>query len=231
MASPSSGSLLPTPWTRGFGEKPLSEALGRAVGNLESVSDKLPVPVSCASPKPILAEGLPACPGAPSLDLRERLRNKMAGKSKRLYLSSSWILYSSFNSRLTCCGKEPQNTDRSQCSGGDSPCLPTAASPFSSCGEKGWHQATVSLYPVPAGAVDRLCPLLAGRDAARLPGRTRPLGGSRELPPIEAEHPHYASDTRLGADTLKSADTLKGQLTCANSLLTAETIYSFNKYC
>lgn len=99
-----------------------------------------------SSPKPILAEGLPACPGAPSLDLRERLRNKMAGKSKRLYLSSSWILYSSFNSRLTRCGKEPQNTDRSQCSGGDSPCLPTAASPFSSCREKGWHQATASLY-------------------------------------------------------------------------------------
>lgn len=145
----------------------------------------------------------------------------MAGKSKRLYLSSSWILYSSFNSRLTRCGKEPQNTDRSQCSGGDSPCLPTAASPFSSCREKGWHQATASLYPVPAGAVDRLCPLLAGRDAARLPGR---LVGA-ELPPIEAEQPHYASDTRLGADTLK------GQLTCANSLLTAETIYSYNKYC
>lgn len=50
MASPSSGSLLPTLWTRGFGVKPLSEALGRAVGNLESVSDKLPVPVSSFIP-------------------------------------------------------------------------------------------------------------------------------------------------------------------------------------
>lgn len=38
------------------------------------------------------------------------------------------------------------------------------------------------------GPVDRLCPLLAERDAARIPARARLLDGSRGLPSIEAEH-------------------------------------------
>ena len=43
--------------------------------------------------------------------------------------------------------------------------------------------------PAGVGPVDRLCPLLAERDPARLPGRAGPLDGSRGLPAKEAEHP------------------------------------------
>lgn len=87
--------------------------------------------------------------------------------------------------------EEPQHADRSECSREDSlltcPLLPVifpAAEKKLPSGHK---------EPVWAGVgpVDRLCPLLADRDAARLPGRAKLLGGSRGPPPIEAEHPLF----------------------------------------
>lgn len=81
------------------------------------------------------------------------------------------------------------------------------------------------------GPEDPLCPLLAVRDAASLPARARPLGGSREFLPIEAEHPLCIRILGPVLEINEVSDTLKGQITCANSLLAAETIYSSDKYC
>lgn len=110
-----------------------------------------------SSPKAILAEGLPAFnfPGVVSFQLSDSIF-QLQKQAHRLW-------------------KEPQHAGRSQCSRENSPCLPNAASHFSSCKGLALGHREPALASV--GPVDRLCPLLAERDAARLPARAKLLGG------------------------------------------------------
>lgn len=103
--------------------------------------------------------------------------------------------------------------------------LPSAAS--SSCTAKGWQQARE-----PGGQCGSGSPTLppAGREeGCQAPGEGLGGLGSRELPPIGPERPlGYARCWKY----VRGADTLKGEIICPScTLLAAETIHPFNKYC